>query len=153
MVKNLICSAALRFGAAIAIPLSVVGCGIVAAAVPVIAQIVSVIADANAVLDTIDVVAQDVFRRTNASEEVRAKYQDVLLKAYTALNAAAKAVSGANELTQEEYDAAFAQFKLAYAELKSLIQSFGIVTPDGLLASSPSAVVLQDPLALTYKVE
>jgi hypothetical protein len=130
---------------------AIAGC---AAAIPVITKIASVVTDAFLVMDVIDGEVRRFFQANPSfPPELQEKYFTLYRKAMTALNAAQKAVAGAKNLSQDEYDAAFADFKAAYLEILDLLEKNGI-TQDGTLGlASGEKIELPEPQALTFQVE
>lgn len=125
-----------------------------AAAIPVLTQIAAVVTDAFVVLQIIDRAATEWFQlHPHVPPEVRAEFERVYQKALLALNAAQRAIAGSTELSQREYEAAFADFKQAYYELLQLLQREGIARADRTVLVGTSQTVLPEPLALTYQVE
>lgn len=125
------------------------GCAAVAAALPVLTAVVT---DAFAVLSVIDGAARHWFT-LHPNKEVERHYLEVYTKTIKALNAANHALAGAKNLDQDQYDAAFAEFRDAYAELMELLERHGISEQQKLKLSDGSTVHLPEPLALTHRVE
>lgn len=130
-----------------------------AAIVPLIPKIAAVVTDAIATIQVID-SAVDTWmdQHPNVDPKVRARYEAAYAKCVQALNAANHALAGAEQIDQEDFDAAFANFKVAYLELRNLLVMEGIARPgvDGELSVSAvaasDAIVLPEPEALTYRL-
>jgi hypothetical protein len=124
------------------------------AAIPVLTTIAAVIHNARIVLDIIDGGAQEWFRtHPETPEKVRAEYAKLHQKALLALDVAAQSVSGATDLSQKEYDAAFAEFKQAYINLVDLLHRQSIASDNLMGASDGSTFVIPEPMALSFKVD
>jgi len=124
-----------------------------AAVMPLIPQIVSVVTDAMVVLGIIDNAVGEYFRsHPDLDPVVRARYVQAFQKAMTALNAAQHALRGAEDIDQQQYDAAFAEFKAAYQELLALLEKQGMLRQQYLSASPGTQVYVPTPEALTFRV-
>jgi len=73
--------------------------------------------------------------------------------ARASLNLALRASRGAEELDQQKVDAAFADFKVAYQELLSLVGPLG-VRPAGALGAQPydEHLYVPEPMAMRLRV-
>lgn len=133
---------------------TVVGTTGCAAIMPVIPKIVSVVTDALVIMGIIDGAVQEYFRtHPNTPPEVIKKYRTVYNKAMNALNSAQHALEGVEDLDQDQYDAAFNEFKLAFIELKELLSKEGLMQGNALNASPGTTVVIPEPEALTLEVD
>ncbi len=133
------------------VPATTTGC---AAAIPVLTKIAAVITNAKIVLDIIDGGAREWFRtHPDTPDKVIAEYEKIHQKALLALDAAAQAVAGSTDLSQDEYDAAFAEFKQAYIDLVNLLHKQGIAQDGTMGAADGSTIELPTPMALAYRVE
>lgn len=138
--------------AAIVLLLVPVSC---ASILPALPKIVSVLSDASAVLQIVDTAAQEFFRtHPDIPPETRARYVDLYSKTVSSLNGANHALRGVQDVDQEQYDAAFKEFRAAYADLSVFLKDEGIMTGSGLKASPEGGEIdLPEPLALTYRVD
>ena len=133
----------------LALSLSVAGC---AAALPIIATVLRYVDDAALILQTIDDHA-DLFFTQHPNEELQRRYTDVMTRARSALHLALRAERGANQLSDDEIDAAFAEFRDAYKELLRVTAPMGVrqATDPGdgrMAAPAPGILVVPQPLAL-----
>jgi hypothetical protein len=104
-------------------------------------------------MQIIDAAVEEWFAmHPDVKPEVKKKYRQVYAKCQDALNAANHALAGTEELTQEQYDAAFQSFKEAYLELRDLLHREGIAVNDKL-GTGQSAMDLPEPMALSYRVQ
>jgi hypothetical protein len=126
------------------------GCG----AVALFPAIAAVVADATAVLSIIERAVDSWFAH-KPNPELHAKLNTALSETWSALRVATAATQGAENLTQEEYDAAFADFQTAYQTLHDMLKRNGILkgsrlsmSPEGLEGAE-----IPDPVALSYQVK
>jgi len=135
--------------------LTATSCNQIKTVMPVINDIAAVVDDAQNVLSAIDTVVRTFFSTNAVSPEIQEKYAKVMTKTQLALSGALKALQGAEQLSQEDYDRAFENFKHAYSELSAFLLSIGIKQAPGMMKSSPgsSPVAIDDPIALTYRVQ
>ena len=122
------------------------------AAVPIASAIVSVVTDSFAVLNIVERGINTWFRH-KPDPEAEAVATDLLNKAAGALRVASAATRGAESLTQEEYDAAFLEFREAYAELHSFLKSEGILKGNKLGFGPGYEEEIPQPAALDFKVQ
>lgn len=122
--------------------------------IPLIPKIVAVLADATSTLQIIDTAVEEWFdQHPDVDPKVRAEYRLLYAKCHEALNGANHALQGAEDLTQNDYDAAFAEFKAAYIQLRDLLYREGIASTDGKLGAAGATVDVPEPMALTYRVQ
>lgn len=130
--------------------LSTSGC--FAALVPMVAKIATVVSDATAVLSIIEQATSTWFKhRPNA--ELEQESSRLIVNAYTALRVANSTTSGADSLSQEEYDAAFKDFQEAYTELHSFLKDNGILKGTKLGLGNGKTEEIPPPLAMSLKVD
>lgn len=128
------------------------GCWLSSAAA-IFPAVAAVVSDASAVLSIIQQAVTTWFAH-KPDPALEAKFNAAITKAWTALRAATAATQGAESLSQEEYDQAFADFQLAYEELHSLLKQHGILTKN-MLSMGPNRPELEivEPLAISFKVQ
>jgi hypothetical protein len=120
----------------------------------VLTKIAAVITNARIVLDIIDGGVQEWFRtHPDVPEKAKQEYEKLHKKALLALDAAAQAVAGSTDLSQDEYDAAFAEFRQAYIDLVNLLHREGIARDNTMGAADGSTLVIPEPMALSHRVE
>lgn len=120
------------------------GCAAFAAAVPIIAEIGTIIADA---VNDLDYVEQIVATFPGLSGDQRSAIEVKLQAARLALQAAAAADSGASDLTAAQLDASLTAFRAAWADLAAALADAGITT-GAKLGATASTVSIPSPLAL-----
>lgn len=135
--------------ASIVLALTLFGCGAIMSALPVVAGALS---DASQTLEVIDVAVQEWIRTTNPPEQQRMRYARIKQQAHRALSSATHAVSGAQDLDQAQYDAAFGEFKLAFGEMKAFLQETGAMG-GGAMSANGEAAAIPEPLALSVHIE
>jgi hypothetical protein len=121
-----------------------------------LAQVANVVNDAGQVLQIAELAYQQYSRLANPPPEQQAQFQGLLSNAWRALNAANAGVRGSQSLSQHEYDAAFAEFRKAYAELHAFLVQQGITgapSPEPGKVGAAGMADLPEPAALTFRVE
>lgn len=133
-----------------ALPAFLTACPAVISALPVI---VATVQDAALILDTIEDFVQRYFAGHPDASRQKTVAQ-AIAKCRAALNATLRAARGVDELNQQKFDEAFADFKVAYAELLALVGPLG-VRPSGSLRVSPGGDQLEVPTpdAFTRRVQ
>lgn len=131
------------------------GCGLLHTIEPVLTDVVAVVSDAEQVLALIDLAANTFFASRPELSDVKVKYVAIMTRTREGLDAALRSVRAVTELDQAQIDLAFADFRAAYADLSSLVQSLGIAAPAGTIALGPRGTLVQIPvpLAMTYHVQ
>jgi hypothetical protein len=138
-----------------ALGLATAACAPVIGALP---QIVAVITNASATLQLIDsAVRAWLDRHPGTNPALRERYRGAYERCLSALDAATHALSGADKLDQQEVDAAFAEFKLAYLALRDMLVLERVAAPaaDGQLTVELGVgdrVVLAEPDVLWLQV-
>jgi len=120
------------------------GCAAFAAAVPIIAEIGTIIADA---VNDLDYVEQIVATFPGLSGDQRSAIEVKLQAARLALQAAAAADNGASELTAAQLDASLTAFRVAWKDLSAALAEAGI-TAGAKLGATAGMVSIPSPLAL-----
>lgn len=117
-------------------------------------QVIPVLSDAAAYIDDAQEIvhiiraAVDVWFYTHNDEKARVKVSHLLGDVAMGLDAAIRATRGAELMTNEQMDAAWSEFRRAYAELEAVLQDLGIIGKDGRLGVSRDAKPIPEPLAL-----
>lgn len=130
--------------------LSSMGC--FGAALPIIARVATVVSDATAVLSIIQQATSTWFR-ARPDPELEAQADRLIVNAYTALRVATAAANGADGLTKEEYDEAFADFQVAYSELHTFLKDAGILNGTKLGLGTDAETDIPAPLAMQTLVK
>lgn len=123
---------------------SLPGCAAFAAAVPIIAEIGTIIADA---VNDLDYVEQIVATFPGLSGDQRSAIEAKLQAARLALQAAAAADNGASDLTAAQLDASLTAFRAAWKDLSQALADAGI-TAGSKIGATASTVSIPSPLAL-----
>lgn len=120
-------------------------CAAVLKALPTIIQYVQ---DAQIVLDMIDRQAAPIIKL--ADEKVQKDYARAMGVAQTSLQVALRSTKGTEELSKEQVDASFENFREAYKDLLSVLQSAGLMSVDGTMKAAPGMeqVTVPEPLAI-----
>lgn len=122
-------------------------CAAIGASLP---TIIAVIEDASLVIQTIEAFVNAFFIR-RPDFDAEDKIRKAIAKTRSALIVAVRATQGVEKLTQEQVDAAFADFKTAYLELIALVSPLGVSTGESLRALPNGGLQVPEPMALTFK--
>ena len=120
----------------------------VATVVETLPKVVQYIQDAQLILDQIDAAAQPILA-LKADPELNKEYAKQLGSARSALQVAIRTTKGGQALSQGEIDAAFAEFKQAYTQLSSFLETSGLKvkglmsSPDGGGVDIPTPLVVE----------
>lgn len=133
-------------GLCFAAPFVLTGCAALRSAAPVVADVVRTVKEFSVVLDLIEARAsgdEDIARAVGAAR--------------TALEIAEKASAGAEHLSKEEVDEAFAAFEAAYEDLFHLLDRNGLLDVDGGLLGASTAAgdgsPIPTPLEVSERIE
>jgi len=121
-----------------------VGCGAIVATLP---AIIAAVTDGLMVVDAIKEFT-DTYFKVQPNTVLQDKVIAALTRAKQALNTALHITQGTEKLTQEQVNAAFADFRQAYADLLVLVTPLGVTTGDSLRAT-PGGLYVPEPMALT----
>ncbi len=121
----------------------------VSAVVETLPKVVQYIQDAQLILDQIDAAAQPILQLKN-DPDLEREYAKQLGNARNALQVAIRTTKGGQALSQGEIDAAFVEFKAAYAQLSSFLGTSGLKV-NGLMSSpgGGGGVAIPDPLVVS----
>lgn len=120
----------------------------VATVVESLPKVVQYIQDAQLILDQIDAAAQPILA-LKADPELNKEYAKQLGSARSALQVAIRTTKGGQALSQGEIDAAFSEFKQAYTQLSSFLETSGLKvkglmsSPDGGSVDIPTPLVVE----------
>lgn len=122
------------------------GCAALVKALPTIVQYVQ---DAVLILDQVDAVAGQYIERSS-NEELKKDYARAMQTARQSLQVALRTSKGSEDLSREEVDKAFEEFREAYKELLAVLQRAGVMDSSGTMSASPDlpALELLEPMAL-----
>jgi hypothetical protein len=136
-----------RFFAVVALVASIAtapSCATVAGYLP---TVIAAVQDGALVLDTIERFADRYFEsRPNA--ELQKKADIAIARTRSALDAALRAASGAQDLNDAKVDEAFAEFRRCYTDLVALLGPLGLSTGQALRAT-PGGLTVPTPLAMS----
>jgi len=124
----------------------------IATAVSVIDQVQDVMVDAQTVVKTLETI-KSIFFLAHPMPEAQIKVEKVFVSVTQAINAANRALSGTERVTQEQFDLAFADFRASYKELTKLMSGLGILDEAGRSGLYGASKTMQEPLAMNYKVK
>jgi len=114
-------------------------------------KVVATVTDAVLIIDEIERFV-DAFFSVKPDPVLQAKVDVAISVTRQALGVALRTTDGAEHLSKQEADAAFDQFRKAYAELLILLKPLGIVSAgrNDLLAALPGKLIVPEPLALRW---
>lgn len=126
------------------------GCAGLQKAVDALPTVIQYVQDANMILDAIDRAAVPVLA-IKGDPDLSNKYAAAMDAARRTLQVALRTAKGGQNLSEDEVDAAFADFRAAYANLKLLLQQNGMMNTAGAMAVSPGqpTIQVQEPLAVS----
>lgn len=127
--------------------LSPVGCATVATNLPIV---IAAVMDASLILESLTSFI-DAYFRVRPDADLEKKVRDAMTKTRAALNTALRLAQGAEKLNQAQIDAAFADFKAAYAELLVILAPLGVTAKGAELKAVPGGLIVPEPLALTIR--
>ena len=115
----------------------------------VLADVITVAQDAASVLNVITVAEKEFFLIA-PNPDLQKKIDQGLIDAQLALDIAIRSTRGVQNLTSDQADAAFADFRQAYASLIELLKQAGVVspTPDGKAYATARGRLIPTPLAM-----
>lgn len=128
----------------VAFAFAVPACAAVVASLP---TIVAAVTDGLMVVDSIKQFV-DTYFKVQPNAALESKVEIAITRVRQALHVALRATKGTEKLTQEQVDAAFAEFRAAYTELLVLVGPLGVTTGDTLRAT-PGTLSVPEPMALT----
>lgn len=126
------------------------GCAGLQKVVDALPTVIQYVQDANMILDAIDRAAVPVLA-IKGDPDLSNKYAAAMDVARRTLQVALRTAKGGQNLSEDEVDAAFADFRAAYANLTSLLQQNGMMNTAGAMAVSPGqpTIQVQEPLAVS----
>jgi len=116
---------------------------------PIVTQILAYGDDAQAVLNIISIIEKTFFGSA-PNAELQRQIEQKLLEAQLALDIAVRSLNGAKDLSGEQVDSAFAEFRKAYESLVDLLKLAGIIspTPEGGAYMTARGQRIPTPLAM-----
>lgn len=122
------------------------GCASLAKIAPVVADLIVAVEDAEAFLNETDAYMRRVFAAFPDPEGEK-RYAAAMSATRASLRLALRSAHGAEDLTKEDADKAFAEFRAAYAELMKVVKEVG-----GLKAGPGGPSELPPPLVISGPV-
>jgi hypothetical protein len=127
--------------------LQLFGCAAVLSALP---TVIAAVMDAFVILDAIDDFSDRYFK-VHPDPGAQSKIDNAITKARASLNIALRTTQGAQDLSDQDIERAFASFRVAYQELLVLVGPIGIKSTssgDNALSASSNQLVVPEPIAL-----
>ena len=116
---------------------------------PIVADILAEILDAQRKVDQVDAAAQEWFKKY-PNEKMQADWSVAVERARASLDIAIKAAHGAEEVGKADPAAAFAMFNQAWVKLIDLAHKIGVVSPGGEYGAGPNiGITVEPPLCLS----
>lgn len=129
----------------------VTGCGgAIQKVVDALPTVVQYVQDADMILDAIDRAVVPVLA-IKGDPELNNQYAGAMDVARRALQVALRSTRGGQALSEEEVDAAFADFRAAYVNLTSLLQQHRLMNSAGTFSAAPGTpnITVPEPLAVS----
>jgi len=125
------------------------GCSAVQKVVDAFPTVIQYVQDANMVLDAIDRAVVPLLA-LKGDPEFNHKYAGAMDAVRRTLQVALRSVEGGKNLSEEEVDAAFVDFRAAYVQLRVLLEQSGLMNSAGTFAAVPGKLNLTvpEPLAM-----
>jgi hypothetical protein len=145
--------AAAKVGGAAAILMCLGGVGAAqtgcASLIPILTDVITYVQDASAILNVV-LVAEKEFFQVAPNPSLQKQIEQKVVEAQLALDTAIRTTRGVKDLSSDQVDAAFAEFRQAYASLVDLLKMAGVVspTPDGKAFAAPRGLLIPTPLAM-----
>jgi hypothetical protein len=127
------------------------GC-FLASVAPMLPKVAAVISDAGATLNIIQNVTSSWFAH-NPDAELEMQVTEKINSAWAAIRSANAATRGVEGLTQEQYVAAFEDFRTAYRELHELLKKEGLLSGTKLGSGTGRSVDIPEPAALSMRID
>lgn len=128
----------------VAVAPSFSGCAAIVSNLP---NVIAAVQDGELIVDAIKEFA-DLYFVQHPDAAKQAEVMKAVAKARVALDAALRLADGAGKLDQAQIDAAFADFRVAYQDLTSLVGPLGVSVQGQRLARAGAGLVVPEPLAL-----
>jgi hypothetical protein len=124
------------------------GCELLPKVLPVIADVITEIIDAQNKMKALDAGAQAWFKQY-PNEAMQKKWSGAMDKAQAAIDVALKATHGAEDAAEQDIMGAMNNWVAAWQTLRELATSIGFMGANGTMNAGPSSgVVLDEPLAV-----
>jgi hypothetical protein len=138
----------LAIAVAMALGISTSGCQVLPKILPVVADVITEIIDAQNKVAALDAVAQSWFEKY-PNEAMQKKWDGVMDKVKATIDVALKAAHGVEDAAEADVMGAMQNFVQAWAEARELALSIGFMGANGTMNAGPGAgTVLEEPLAV-----
>lgn len=125
------------------------GCATIA---PFLPTVIAAVTDGSLVIDTIDKFVDRYFE-SRPNPDLQKKVDIAVARTRSALDAALRIASGAQDMNQAKVDEAFLEFRLAYQDLLALVGPLGVMAGGGgKLQARPGGLLVPEPMAMTLRV-
>jgi len=132
------------------LPFCVASCAALSAVVPILAEVATVATNAEAALDVVSQAA-DTWFISHPDAARQAAIDRAIAECRLALVAATETAQGAKDLDERQADAAFDEFRKAYADLTKLLTDAGVLRGGRFAASIDGrAPPIPQPLAMRH---
>lgn len=135
-----------RLFAVVALAASLASAPSCATIAPYLPTVIAAVQDGSLVLDTIERFADRYFE-SRPDAELQKKADIAIARTRSALDAALRAASGAQDLNDAKVDEAFAEFRRCYTDLVALLGPLGLSSGNGLRAT-PGGLQVPTPMAM-----
>jgi hypothetical protein len=125
---------------------ALLGCAEILSFLP---KVIATVTDAQMILDEIEDFV-DTFFAVKPDPKLQRNVDQALDRCRVALNVALRTASGAEDLNEQQVEAAFDNFQKAYRNLLVLIEPLGVVQgePGDKLSATATGLIVPPPLAL-----
>lgn len=124
------------------------GCHVLPKVLPIVADVITEILDAQQKMKALDAAAQAWFEKY-PNESMQKKWNGAMDKANAAIDVALKTTHGAQDAAEQDVAGAMDNWIAAWQTLRELGTSIGFVGANGTMNAGPATgVVLDEPLAV-----
>ena len=126
------------------------GCAAFQKVVSSLPTVIQYVQDAAFILDSIDRAVLPILS-LQKDDQLTRKYANVMDVTRQSLQVALRSAEGGKQLSEDEIDAAFANFRKSYTQLLSLLQTANLMSTSGTMAAAPGAyqITVETPLAVS----
>lgn len=126
------------------------GCGALQKVVDSLPTVIQYVQDAAIVLDSIDRAVLPILALKN-DDQITRKYANAMDAARQSLQVALRSAEAGQQLSQEDLDSAFSNFRQAYVQLLDLLNKASLMNTSGTLAAAPGManLTIETPLAVS----
>ncbi len=124
------------------------GCQLLPKVLPIVADIITEVLDAQQKMKALDAAAQAWFEKY-PNEAMQKKWTGAMDKANAAIDVALKAAHGVEDAAEQDVAGAMNNWIAAWQTLRELATSIGFMGANGTMNAGPAAgLVLEEPLAV-----